>query len=465
MAGLRAPGRAPGRANGIGLVVALAALSAPSGPVAAAEADPVTVEAVVTPEGAEGPVRLGQPVILELTVRAPAGTQLFVHDNFDVGSFRLLGGAPPVERKLEGGQEVATHRLRLLPLRYGVEVIPSIEVPYRSASDGDGSVATGPIKVRVRGNLENSANPSLAGTPPPVDVIATDWVRIFAVSGLGAAILAALVTLVCLRVWRQRLYAAVPPPPPLPANEQALVRLAELDTSEADPDTHYAAVVDVLREYLGARYGFDGLETTTHEMRQLLGGADLKTITESEIHGFLDEADLIKFARMTTTSDEARERIPAVRRIVEATWEPPQIEAPDEVVKRLDPASGAERLKAGLVDVALGTALSGVAFGALWAAGLLEWSWLAVVLLGGFLLLRDVFSGRSPGKILLGLRVVSRAEVQETPPTGTLLTRNALLFVAPIGLPAELLVLAYHPLRVRVGDHLAGTEVVREGSR
>ncbi len=324
---------------------------------------------------------------------------------------------------------------------------------------------TGPIKIRVRGNLENSANPALAGAPPPVDVIATDWVRIFTVSALGAAILAALVTLVCLRIWRQRLEAALPPAPPLPANEEALRKLEALDTSEADPDTHYAAVVDVLREYLGARYGFDGLETTTHEMLGLIGGADLKTITESEIRGFLEDADLIKFARMTTTSDEARERIPVVRRIVEATWEPPPEVEADEVVQRLDPAAGAERVKAGLVDVALGAALGGVAFGALWAVGQLQWSWVALVLMGAYLLLRDLGGGRSPGKILLGLRVVSGGEVQETPSAGALVTRNALLLVAPIGLPTELLVLAYHPRRVRVGDHMAGTAVVREARR
>ena len=64
--------------------------------------------------------------------------------------------------------------------------------------------------------------------------------------------------------------------------------------------------------------------------------------------------------------------------------------------------------------------------------------------------------------MLYGLRVVRRDELQTSPSIGSRLARNALLLIAPAGLPIEALVLIHHPLRLRVGDSWADTEVVED---
>ena len=63
---------------------------------------------------------------------------------------------------------------------------------------------------------------------------------------------------------------ARPGPPPRPAHEIALERLDRLGAygflENADNRPFYFVVSEVIREYLGARYGFDSLELTTDEL-------------------------------------------------------------------------------------------------------------------------------------------------------------------------------------------------------
>ena len=66
-----------------------------------------------------------------------------------------------------------------------------------------------------------------------------------------------------------------------------------------------AEVSDVVREYLGGRFGFDGLETTTHEMLQLLRQRNCNPGLWQEVGAYLRRCDLVKFAKVEPDQDEA----------------------------------------------------------------------------------------------------------------------------------------------------------------
>jgi uncharacterized RDD family membrane protein YckC len=156
-----------------------------------------------------------------------------------------------------------------------------------------------------------------------------------------------------------------------------------------------------------------------------------------------------------------------VRGVVVGTWVAPEPKKPDPVeqVVRLEPATVGERSRAALVDLALAAALGSLAIGALWAYVGRDLAALGALVPGLALAVRDLFGPGSPGKALLGLQVVSRAEGQLPPTAGARLLRNLLLLVPPVGLTVAALTLIYHPLRLQVGDVWAGTEVVRGGRR
>jgi hypothetical protein len=78
-------------------------------------------------------------------------------------------------------------------------------------------------------------------------------------------------------------------------------------------------------------YGFDGLETTSHEMV-----ATLKTVSPAvpeigAVESFLSECDLVKFAKYTPTEADCWQILDRAETIVRVTM-PRQASAPNPVV-------------------------------------------------------------------------------------------------------------------------------------
>ena len=129
-----------------------------------------------------------------------------------------------------------------------------------------------------------------------------------------------------------------PPPPPRPPWDVALEKLDHVrHAGLLDADRHgeyFDRVSDAVRGYLGARFGFDGLESTTDEALAALlkhGGGFLRFdsaplvggittgIPLEEIAAFLRECDLVKFANLTPNPEQCTQALVAGVRIVRAT--------------------------------------------------------------------------------------------------------------------------------------------------
>jgi hypothetical protein len=78
-------------------------------------------------------------------------------------------------------------------------------------------------------------------------------------------------------------------------------------------------VNDAVREYLGARYGFDGLESTTDEIVTSLKRAAIDQVALPFVLGFCEECDLVKFANVTPSLDSCQRVLDAAERIVRST--------------------------------------------------------------------------------------------------------------------------------------------------
>jgi hypothetical protein len=82
----------------------------------------------------------------------------------------------------------------------------------------------------------------------------------------------------------------------------------------------YFAVAEILRAYLGGRYGFDSLELTTTElMSELEKRAPHLVTPDGEVARFLGDTDLVKFARSGSTEGAALAALDAAQAIVLST--------------------------------------------------------------------------------------------------------------------------------------------------
>jgi hypothetical protein len=144
---------------------------------------------------------------------------------------------------------------------------------------------------------------------------------VLAIAGAGALIGALAFFLV--RRWLRRPKPVPAPPPPRPPWEIALERLDEVRHAGLLETGRFAEyfdrVNDAVRWYLGARYGFDGLECTTDETVKQLEHASLAGVALPELVVFLQDCDLVKFANLTPTTDACTKAIEDGERIVRST--------------------------------------------------------------------------------------------------------------------------------------------------
>jgi hypothetical protein len=94
----------------------------------------------------------------------------------------------------------------------------------------------------------------------------------------------------------------------LQPHEAALTELARIQREAAwrlgDDKGHHAAVSEVLRRYIEARWGFPALERTTFEIRRGLRALSMREEDRTLLVGVLELADMVKFAKLRTGAED-----------------------------------------------------------------------------------------------------------------------------------------------------------------
>ena len=241
--------------------------------------------------------------------------------------------------------EAITHLeipLVLLPEKAGRNgmVVPPLPVAVARANGEIATVCTHAHPIVVEDPIANVPEAMPHGNPPGI-VQREEWTALKKALGWIAvgAVVGAILAYVFYRRAKQP-KPVPPPPPPRPPWEVALedldeVRHAGLLEMERYSE-YFDRTSDALRRYLGARFGFDGLESTTDEILAALrkhgagfvrfetgdlGGFDRPQpgIAYDRIARFLRDCDLVKFANMTPTAEQCATSITTGESIVRGT--------------------------------------------------------------------------------------------------------------------------------------------------
>ncbi len=245
------------------------------------------------------------------------------------------GGVPPkiTVEPGSGGTAVTTIVLPVVPLppKPGRTVLelPPLPIAIARANNEYVTVCTARHRIQVEDPVANELDPKVHPNPPG-RAQREDWplARQIAVAipiGLALALAGAL----GYRWWSRR-PKVVPQKPRVPPWVTALTELERIRRSslleEGKRGEHFDRVSDALRIYLGARYGFEtvgqgynGLETTTGEMLDLLQRVRPPIAELPRIKDFLDDCDLVKFARFTPTEELCQESLARGEAIVRRT--------------------------------------------------------------------------------------------------------------------------------------------------
>lgn len=246
--------------------------------------------------------------------------------------FPALDGpaAPRVLREELEGQARTRVELPFVPLPKDpgpqTLTLPSVPIAIARPSGELLTVCTTPHTLRIDDPIANLAQPAPRPNPPPLrqrEVWTT--AKNVALTALVALPLGALIALL-IGLWLRRKKPLPPAPPPRPAWEVALEALARVRSQRLLEQGLTGQLFDevslAVREYLGRRYGFDGLECTTRELLEhlaRLGDDAPRAELVEDIELLLRRADLVKFANLTPEVAECELALERGERIVRAT--------------------------------------------------------------------------------------------------------------------------------------------------
>ncbi|MBM7114241.1 DUF4381 family protein [Archangium primigenium] len=300
---------------------------APAAPAAAPasatlpEAMPADVRARVEPER----VLLGEPFVYELAITHPAQQRYELELPADLGDFEVISQerTPP-----ESGKEpaVTTFRLRMSAFKLGTVTLP--EVPFAvSTPEGPHRYVAPGRTLEVGSTLPDDAQTKgedLRDIQPPTEVAIRSLTLVWVLLGAIAAALLGVVAWRAFQKYRERKLAAVAPPLPLDVRtRRALDALKTEDLpARGQVKDFYFRLSEILRGYLGERYGFDALECTSSELMTRLRGLHAPGLPEDGLMRFISESDMVKYARADASADSCQDALTFGYALLDKTWPP-----------------------------------------------------------------------------------------------------------------------------------------------
>ncbi len=253
-----------------------------------------------TVELSPGKPRLSDEPKLTLTIRIQSGVRIEKPPFGEaLGDFLIRDFHEPVP-DVDGETEIIQQVYTLEPTRAGKLTVAPIAVRFHDErSDGDGkehTIESEALTVEVSTVLGDEA-PTLADLRPaagPVELPASGGSSWSWVMGLLAVLAIAEFVL-----WMKR-RKQVDSEPQLSPQELAWLELEEIverNLAEADVKEFYVELTGVVRRYIERSTGVHAPEQTTEEfLREILANAVFANDDQQCLKGFLESADLVKFA-------------------------------------------------------------------------------------------------------------------------------------------------------------------------
>jgi hypothetical protein len=280
---------------------------------------PITVTTRLTPD----PSHIGDLLTLEVIVAYPRDHAINLPNGLDFAPLELVS---VVEGEVESTGNDLRQRFTITLQHFAVgdAEVPSFPVTWIDPTDAVHTYAVPAHAFVVESLLANESEPQLRGEDPMISLEYPNVSLAVIIYSVLAGVLLAGLLVALFVMWRRRERPIVLPPP-IPPHERAL---ADLVTLAAERETlieagayqdYYLRLTEIAKRYLGGRFGFEALDRTTEEIQDALrrGHLRIEPLDPKQVMTFLQDCDLVKFARLSPANDEAREALLVVREMVE----------------------------------------------------------------------------------------------------------------------------------------------------
>jgi hypothetical protein len=274
---------------------------------------------------------VGDRVTMTVRVEHPPGATVVWPDSLALAPFEVLETVS-FTRPTEDEPTRTTAAFTLTAFELGMLEIPSFEVVVRGTDGTEETVATSPFAVEVVSvGVDESGD--IRDIRGPLDIPLSPYRLALLV--LLPLLLAAMLFVVARRLRARKSDSPRPAlgPLPRPAHEVALEALAALASSgmleRGEVKELHIEASDILRTYVEGRFRVEAREMTTREVIAGLEAVHAERRFRDGLLAFLEQCDLVKFAKVRPGADASRQLLDLGRRIVLDSVPAPEPAAPE----------------------------------------------------------------------------------------------------------------------------------------
>jgi len=288
-------------------------------PVGAADGGvlpPMRVQSRVNPTQA----KLGEPFVFEIVVTHDKAQRYELPTPGDLGAFDYVTQSR--ERVDGADSSTTTFQVTLQAFELGKQRVPTLEFEL---SDPNGTVkmpVSGP-EIEIVSSLPADADKGadLYDVRKPEELPVRTWRLVWALLiGLAIALLAYGV----MRYLRRpRPVVVEPEKPKAPLHVRATQALDALAAQnlpgQGRSREFYFRLSEIVRSYLGERYDFEALESTTPELLEALRARHTPGLPMADLTAFANESDFVRYAKAAPGPDACKAALELGYRIVHLT--------------------------------------------------------------------------------------------------------------------------------------------------
>jgi hypothetical protein len=292
-----------------------------------------TAEAAVSSKVDRLIITVGEIINYEMDVEIPKGYAVAIPPpGAQLGEFLIRSYEFP-QPEIKGERMEHKFLFKITAYTTGELVIPRLPVVIAKDNKPVRMILAEEIRIRVA-PVSSPEDMEIKDVKPPL--LAPYNYRPLLIAGLLVLGLIALGITAAIVVRRLR-RPGLEMPAPLP--EPEVLAMKELATLESEAllekgefDLYYTRLSEILRRYLGLRYGIYALEFTTNEIMDSLKAKWIEHATFQLVRQFLDECDLVKFAKFQPEPRAQREAMSKSKKIIELTRPAPEPAEPESAI-------------------------------------------------------------------------------------------------------------------------------------
>lgn len=252
----------------------------------------------------------------------------------DFGIFEVRKVHPPVDTRTDTGRNKRIYSYELVGFETGEYEIPAFTIKYIGPDGKEKEASSAPVKIKVVSVLPSSSEASVENLDirplkPPIE-IPPDYNRLYRFIAFlsSGIILAGLGFYLWHRYLRRKKASGEEAPEILrPPEEIAKEELLALKNSsllnEGKIKEYYSRVADIIRIYLGRRFNLPAIDMTSFELLYALQNHKNRRLINEQflekLEQFLEECDLVKFAKYVPPEDRWEKIIDIAFELIEMT--------------------------------------------------------------------------------------------------------------------------------------------------